>query len=156
MLTRLETLSSTFCERSYPFADTSMKSLLSRFTALTVFLDDSLDDSKTYDDMEDFTRRIYVGEAQKSGTVLNLYHECIKELCEVYEGDAVARGIAVTSWLTYPTACLLEKRLLTYDEGVRASSYDEGYPGLLERRTRSGQGSLVVPESTSDEAEVTL
>lgn len=113
MLTRLEDLSSTFCDRMYSYADAEMKFLLARLTAIGIYLDDSIDDSKTYNDIEDFMRRVYMGEAQKTGTVLSLFHECIKELCGAYEGDAVLRDLAVSSWLAFPDAFLLERRLLT-------------------------------------------
>lgn len=157
-LTRLEDLSSTFCTRPYPFADAEMKSVLARLTAIVLFLDDSVIEANACDDVEDFSRRVYMGEAQKPDTVLDLYHECIKELCEVYEGDAVLRGLAVTSWLSFPDACLLEKRLLTFDEEVRASVYDMGYPRLRDKRNvaSKGKSGVIVPEGIAHEAEARL
>lgn len=97
-----------------------------------------------------------MGESQEAGTVLSLYHECLKELCEVHEGDAVLRGLTVTSWINFPNAALLEKRLLTVDDELRGSPRDMGYEKLLEVRNGLRGPLPVAPETTPDEAEVKL
>lgn len=131
---------------------------MARITAIALYIDDSINNGNAYEAMglEDFARRIYAGEAQEPGTVLSLFYETIKEICEVNEGDAVLRSLAVTSWINYPNACLLEKRLLTFDEEVRASPYDMGYERILEGRKGLSSDGVVKPETTPDEAEVKL
>lgn len=132
-LSILEDTSSAIIERAYPFADTEMRSLMGKLTALAIVIDDSLDDGLAgeamYEEIGNFAHYVYIGKSQTSG-LLNLYHGCIKELSHALEGDAVLRGIAVTPWIQFVDACLLEKRLLTVDTKLRASPYDMGYKDI--------------------------
>lgn len=66
-LNALEDSSSGILERAYPFADAEMKFVLAKLTAIAIFLDDSLDDDETYDDIGNFAHRVYLGEAQPTG-----------------------------------------------------------------------------------------
>ncbi|KAF9067449.1 terpenoid synthase [Rhodocollybia butyracea] len=131
----LEDTSSGIVERSYPYADTEMKIIMGKLTALVIIIDDSLENDATgiYDAIGSFAHRVYTGEAQ-STDMLNLYHECIKELSHLCEGDAVLRGITVMPWISFVDACLLEKRLLTLDTELRASPYDMGYQNIAKQR----------------------
>lgn len=130
-LNNVENLSLTLIDRSYPLADTEMKILLSRLTALAILFDDSLEDDVIYNEMAGFAHHLYIGDSQSSG-ILILYHKCIKELSYAHEGDAVLRGLAIASWIGFVDACLLEKRLLTVNPELRASPYDMGYHDLVQ------------------------
>lgn len=132
-LNDLEDSSLTVVDRSYPLADTEMKTLLARFTATAIVIDDSHDNEAMYQDLADFTHRIYTGQSHSSG-ILNLFHELIKEPSHAHEGDAILRGLAVSPWITFVDACLLEKRLSTVNSELRASPYDMGYHHLAERQ----------------------
>lgn len=151
-LNALEDSSSTIFERAYPLSDAEMKFVLAKLTAIAIFLDDSLDDEETYDDIGNFAHRVYLGEAQPTG-VLTLYHQGIQELSKMHEGDAVFRGLAVAPWITFIDACMLEKRLLTFDSKLRVSPRDLGY-----QRLRNGTDftSLRAPKATPSEVEVSL
>ncbi|KAF9067608.1 hypothetical protein BDP27DRAFT_1422769 [Rhodocollybia butyracea] len=129
----LEDTSSAVIERSYPSADTEMKAIMAKLTALGIFLDDSVENDVMYEEIGSFGHHLYIGESQPSG-ILELYHECIKELSHLHEGDAVLRGLAVVPWINFVDACLLEKRLLTIDTELRASPYDMGYQRLAKQR----------------------
>ncbi|KAF9063731.1 terpenoid synthase [Rhodocollybia butyracea] len=98
---------------SYPSADTEMKVILAKLTALAIFLDDSVENDVMYEEIGNFAHHLHIGESQSSG-ILKLYHECIKELSHLHEGDA--------------------KRLLTLDTELRASPYDMGYQHLAKQR----------------------
>lgn len=148
----LEEISAYYLERAYPFFDVEMKLLLARLTAVFVFLDDALDDEKTYDDITNFTHCLCMGETQPNG-VLTLYHQGIQELSRMHEGDAAFRGLAITPWLTFIDACMIEKRLLTIDPELRASPRDMGYQRL---RNGSDAAPLRAPKATPGEAEVNL
>ncbi|KAF9059690.1 terpenoid synthase [Rhodocollybia butyracea] len=129
----LEDSSSALIERSYPSADTEMKVILAKLTALAIFLDDSVENDVMYEEIGNFAHHLHIGESQSSG-ILKLYHECIKELSHLHEGDAVLRGLAVMPWINFVDGCLLEKRLLTLDTELRASPYDMGYQHLAKQR----------------------
>jgi hypothetical protein len=132
-LDALEHVAFTIVERCYPYADVETKIVLGVLTALVTFMDDSIDDKEMYDQMASFAHRLYLGEPQPPGPLL-LYHEAMKELSSLNAGDAVLEGLAVTPWITFVEACLLEKRLLTEDAGLRASPFDMGYERLLKSR----------------------
>lgn len=151
-LNALEDSSSTIFERAYPFADSEMKFVLAKLTAIAIFLDDSLDDEETYDDIGNFAHRVYLGEAQPTG-VLTLYHQGIQELSKMHEGDPVFRGLAVAPWITFIDACMLEKRLLTFDSKLRVSPRDLGYQRL---RDGADSTSLPAPKATPGGVEVSL
>jgi hypothetical protein len=129
----LENVSGTLIERSYPYADTEVKMIIGTLTAVGIFMDDSIDDEEICDQIASFAHRLYLGEPQPPGPIL-LYHEAMKGLSSLHEGDAVLRGSAVTPWILFADACLLEKRLLTEDAGLRASPFDMGYERLLKSR----------------------
>lgn len=148
----LEDSSSAVIERAYPFADTEMRILLGKLTALVIVIDDSMDNETMYEEIANFAHRLYIGESQQSG-ILILYHECIKELSRVHEGDAVQRGLAVIPWINFVDACLLEKRLLTVDTELRASPYDMGYQHLAKQRHR---GKSHAARETSSGATIQL
>ncbi|KAF9061709.1 terpenoid synthase [Rhodocollybia butyracea] len=135
----LEETTFTIAERSYPFADIEMKAIIAKLTALAFFIDDSLETNTAgiYDEIGSFAYHVLMGESQPSA-ILELYHKCIKELAQLYEGDAVLRGLATAPWFNYIDGCLLEKRLLTMDAALRASPHDMGYQNLVKQRQNSG------------------
>lgn len=147
----LEDSSSAVIERAYPFADTSMRILMGKLTALVIVIDDSMDNEAMYNEIGNFAHRLYIGESQKSG-ILSLYHDCIKELSHVHQGDAVQRGLAIVPWINFVDACLLEKRLLTINTQLRASPYDMGYQHLVKQKDCESQ----VPRDTSPGARIQL
>ncbi|KAF9049405.1 hypothetical protein BDP27DRAFT_1304729 [Rhodocollybia butyracea] len=122
-------------EWCYPYADTEVKTVLAKLNAITIYIDDSLDDETMCDEISKFAHHVYIGESQPSG-ILNLYHGAIKELSHLFEGDPVQRGLAVTPWINFLDVCLLEKRLLTIDKELRASPYDMGYQDLAQQRSQ--------------------
>ncbi|KAF9067448.1 terpenoid synthase [Rhodocollybia butyracea] len=138
-LDALEVASSTFQERSYPSADIEIKTIMAKLTALFLFIDDSLENDATgiYDELGSFAHNIYIGKSQPSG-ILELYHECIKEMSHLCEGDPVLRGLAVVPWINFVDACLLEKRLLTIAPELRASPYDMGYQNIAKQEYLGG------------------
>jgi hypothetical protein len=144
-LDALEHVAATIIERSYRYADAEVKMVLGVLTALVTYMDDSIDDKEIYDQIASFAHRLYLGEPQPPGPLL-LYHEAMKELSSIHAGDAVLRGSAVTPWITFVDACLLEKRLLTEDAGLRASPFDMGYERLLKSRRDIAPTGLPVPD----------
>jgi hypothetical protein len=132
-LDALEEASATLIERIYPYADTETKSIMGILTAIGLLMDDSIEDEEVYKEISLFGHRLYLGEPQPPGP-LQLYHEALKELSRIHEGDAILRGLAVTPWIVFADACLLEKRLFTEDAELRASPYDMGYKRLFKSR----------------------
>jgi len=136
----LEGVASGIVERPYPYADTEVKILMAKLTAIVIIIDDSLDNDEMYGQVARFAHRIYLGEPQPPG-ILTLYHESMMELSRLHEGDAVLRGLAVIPWINFADACLLEKRLLTEDPTMRASPLDMGYERLSMNRRNTALSS---------------
>jgi hypothetical protein len=132
-LDALESVSATLAERSFPYADTEMKMIMGRLTAMSFFMDDSMDDEGMCNQISSFAHRLYLGQSQPPGPLL-LYHETLKELSSFHESDPVLRGLAVTPWITFGDACLLERRLLTEDARLQASPFDLGGKQLLKNK----------------------
>ncbi|KAF9059252.1 terpenoid synthase [Rhodocollybia butyracea] len=129
----LEELTFTFVEKLFPFVDSEMKGITGKFTAIAIYLDDSLENDAVYNEIGSFAHHLFTGKAQPSAT-LELYHECIKQMSYLYEGDPVQQAAAVLPWINFIDGCLLEKRLVTVDTKLRASPYDMGYQHLVEQR----------------------
>ncbi|KAJ7251705.1 isoprenoid synthase domain-containing protein [Mycena rebaudengoi] len=98
-------------ERAYPHASTQLKLLFAKLTAIVTLIDDSIDDEVVHEQIVQFSRRLYRGEAQQNG-MLVLYHATIQELSEMYGNDSVLRGLAIVPWINYLDACLMEKQIL--------------------------------------------
>ena len=149
----LEDSSTAVIERAYPYADTEMKFLMAKLTAMVIVMDDSLDDDEMYDQISQFAHRLYLGEAQPPG-LLSLYHQSMKEMSQFHEGDAILRGLAVVPWISFADACLLEKRMLTVDHSLRASPLDMGFQRLaMHRRLSSFAASSGSSSSASSDEE---
>ncbi|KAF9061712.1 terpenoid synthase [Rhodocollybia butyracea] len=123
----------SIAERFYPFADIEMKAIMAKLSAIVIHIDDSLEDDTMYNEIGSFVHHVFTGKAQPSA-LLDLYHECIKEMSHLHEGDPVLQAAAVIPWINYIDGCLLEKRLLTIDTELRASPYDMGYQNLAKQR----------------------
>jgi len=132
-LRNVEEVSSGVSQHFYSFADLEMQLLMAKLIAIIVVFDDSLDDDEMHAEMARFTQRVYLGTPQPPG-LLAIYHELIKELSSMYEGDAVLMGLAVVPWITFVDGSLMEKRLLTVDVTLRASPLDMGYDDLSTQR----------------------
>ncbi|EPQ51648.1 hypothetical protein GLOTRDRAFT_96364 [Gloeophyllum trabeum ATCC 11539] len=140
-LAALEDQGSQVNIRAYPLGDRELLMIMSKLTVLAIAIDDSLEDEAMYEHMALFSHRMYVGQSQPSGTILPIYEECIREMSDYYEKDAVLRNIGVAPWIAYVDAALLEKRIVTVDEELRASPFDTGYNRLVEHR-KGGEASL--------------
>lgn len=143
----LEDTTATFAERCYPWAAAEIKLIIAKLTAAAIIIDDSVEDEEMYEAIAQFAHRLYLGEPQRPG-ILALYEESMRELSKFVEGDAVLRGLAVIPWIKFIDGCLLEKRLLTVDNDLRASPLDTGYQRLLAEnsstsvtRSEDGRGS---------------
>jgi len=147
----LEDSSTAVIERAYPYADTEMKFLMAKLTAMVIVMDDSLDDDEMYDQIAWFAHRLYLGEAQPPG-LLSLYHQSMKEMSQFHEGDAILRGLAVVPWISFADACLLEKRMLTVDRGLRASPLDMGYQRLAMHRPFTAPSGSSSSASSDEES----
>ena len=132
-LLALEDQATAVMERAYPYADADMKFVMGRLTAMVIVIDDSLEDDQMYEQLSQFAHRLYLGEPQPAG-LLTLYHEAMKDMSTMHDGDAVLRGLALVGWISFADAALLEKRLLTFNQELRASPLDMGYTGLALRQ----------------------
>lgn len=155
----LENSSVGVMERAYPYASADMKLVMGKLTAMVIVMDDSLDDDGMYEQLSQFGHRLYLGEPQPEG-LLSLYHDAMKELSLMHEGDSVLRGLALVGWISFADAALLEKRLLTVNLELRASPLDMGHTGIALRQrlrkvaTSSRSSSADSSAATSDDETV--
>ncbi|KAJ7729390.1 isoprenoid synthase domain-containing protein [Mycena maculata] len=118
-LVELEHSAGSLSERIYPYATMHIKHLFAKVTAIAIIIDDSIEDQVIYEDIVQFSHRVYLGVEQPNG-LLALYHASIKELSDAYGNDAVVRGLAVVPWINFIDACLIEKDIFT--QAVEASA----------------------------------
>ncbi|KAF7336337.1 Terpenoid synthase [Mycena venus] len=76
-LAELEHSAGGVIERSYPHASTQVKLLFAKLTAIAILIDDSIEDEVVYEQIVQFSQRLYRGEAQQTG-MLALYHATIQ------------------------------------------------------------------------------
>ncbi|KAJ6570879.1 isoprenoid synthase domain-containing protein [Mycena vulgaris] len=119
-LAELEQSAGTVIERAYPYACIEMKLLFAKLTALAILIDDSIEDTTVYAEILQFSHRVYLGQDQQN-EMLALYHANMKELSEFYGNDVVLRGLAITPWMTYIDACVMEQNILRSREHANHS-----------------------------------
>ncbi|KAJ7688816.1 hypothetical protein B0H17DRAFT_937940 [Mycena rosella] len=117
-LTELEHSSGGIIERSYPHLSMELRLLFAKLTAIAILIDDSIDDPTLYDEIVQFSRKLYRGEPQQN-RMLALYHANINELSDVYGNDAVLRDLAVLPWISYIDGCLMERDIYTSQVSVQ-------------------------------------
>ncbi|KAK7048895.1 terpenoid synthase [Favolaschia claudopus] len=110
-LAELAQTSGTIIERSYPYTITEFKLLYAKLTAISILIDDSIEDETLYQHLVQFSTKIYRGQAQENA-LLALYVSALKELSQIHEKDAVLRNLAILPWINHVDACLIEKQLI--------------------------------------------
>ncbi|KAJ7242651.1 hypothetical protein C8J57DRAFT_1243853 [Mycena rebaudengoi] len=114
-LADLEDAAGGVIDRSYPHACVTLKLLFAELTAIAILLDDSINNPALYDDIVQFSQKLYMGEPQDNG-MLVLFQAKLKELSNFYGSDAVLRDLAVLPWISYIDACLMEKYIFETQE----------------------------------------
>ncbi|KAJ7609440.1 hypothetical protein FB45DRAFT_876539 [Roridomyces roridus] len=144
-LDELEHCAGTLVERLYPHTQTSLKLVFAKLSAITVSMDDTIENDGMAEEIARFSHRLYMGQAQPAGTLLALYHELLKELSGMFGDEAVLRDAAVVPWISFLDACLIEKKIFTAlreqdrngtSEGTYLDGVAEKFPQYL--RSKSG------------------
>ncbi|KAJ6597636.1 isoprenoid synthase domain-containing protein [Mycena vulgaris] len=107
-LTELEHAAGGVVDRGYPYASGQLKLVFAKLSAMVIVIDDSIDDPTLYDEIVQFSRKLYIGEPQDNG-MLALFQVSLKELSNFYGNDAVLRDLTVLPWISFIDGCLMEK-----------------------------------------------
>ncbi|KAK6988662.1 terpenoid synthase [Favolaschia claudopus] len=115
-LAALEHAAGIYIERGYGYASLDVRFLYARLTALCLFVDDSIENDTLFVDVAKFSHQMYRGQEQQH-PALALYQATMQELSDIHGNNTVLRDLAVLPWIVHIDACMIEKQILTLEQG---------------------------------------